>query len=87
MNALKLHPSNQTIMRDLSWLQIQMRNLEGFVETRRQLLVAAPGRKSNWIAFSAANFMNSQYESARNILNDVYKNFVEPEPGLSPSTI
>ncbi|XP_062086216.1 N-terminal acetyltransferase A complex auxiliary subunit NAA15-like [Humulus lupulus] len=37
-NALRINPDNIEILRDLSLLQAQMRDLAGFVETRQQLL-------------------------------------------------
>jgi N-alpha-acetyltransferase 15/16, NatA auxiliary subunit len=43
LNALKHDPSNQNVLRDLGQLQVQLRDYEGYAETRRQLLVAKSG--------------------------------------------
>ena len=55
LNALRLDKENIQILRDLSLLQIQMRDLTGFVETRRQLLTLRPAQRTNWIAFGASS--------------------------------
>ncbi|CAJ1955176.1 unnamed protein product [Sphenostylis stenocarpa] len=48
-NALKIDPDNIEILRDLSLLQAQMRDLTGFVETRQQLLTLKSNHRMNWI--------------------------------------
>ena len=47
-SALKWDPENSQILRDLSLLQIQMRDLTGFVDTRQQLLSLKPTNRNNW---------------------------------------
>lgn len=42
-------------------LQAQMRDLEGFVETRQQLLTLKPNHRMNWIGFAVAQHLNSKY--------------------------
>ncbi|KAG8481929.1 hypothetical protein CXB51_026657 [Gossypium anomalum] len=51
-NALRIDPDNIEILRDLSLLQAQMRDLTGFVETRQQLLTLKPNHRMNWIGFA-----------------------------------
>ena len=52
--ALRLDPDNKQIQRDLALLQIQTRDYEGFKQSRRAMLVAQPGLRSNWTALAIA---------------------------------
>ncbi|GAV89376.1 NARP1 domain-containing protein/TPR_11 domain-containing protein [Cephalotus follicularis] len=67
-NALKIDPDNIEILRDLSLLQAQMRDLSGFVETRRQLLTLKPNLRMNWIGFAVSHHLNSNGSKAVEIL-------------------
>ncbi|KAK3248425.1 N-alpha-acetyltransferase 16, NatA auxiliary subunit [Cymbomonas tetramitiformis] len=67
-NALRLDKDNLQILRDLSLLQIQMRDLSGFAETRQQLLMLKPNNRNNWIAFAIAQHLHSSYDLAGKIL-------------------
>ncbi|KAL3528807.1 hypothetical protein ACH5RR_008129 [Cinchona calisaya] len=67
-NALKIDPDNIEILRDLSLLQAQMRDLDGFVETRQQLLSLKPNHRMNWIGFAVAHHLNSNGSKAIDIL-------------------
>ncbi|WOH05562.1 hypothetical protein DCAR_0624981 [Daucus carota subsp. sativus] len=67
-NALRIDPDNLEILRDLSLLQAQMRDLEGFVETRQQLLTLKPSQRMNWIGFAVAHHLNSNASKAFDIL-------------------
>ena len=37
------------VLRDLALLQVQMRDLPGFLESRQQLLELKPSNKQNWV--------------------------------------
>ncbi|XWS11877.1 hypothetical protein CRYUN_Cryun37aG0038800 [Craigia yunnanensis] len=67
-NALRIDPDNIEILRDLSLLQAQMRDLTGFVETRQQLLHLKPNHRMNWIGFAVAHHLNSNGAKAVEIL-------------------
>ncbi|KAJ8637710.1 hypothetical protein MRB53_011977 [Persea americana] len=67
-NALKIEQNNIEILRDLSLLQAQMRDLDGFVETRRKLLTLKPTVRINWIGFAVAQHLNSNGSNAIEIL-------------------
>ncbi|XP_057459608.1 N-terminal acetyltransferase A complex auxiliary subunit NAA15-like [Actinidia eriantha] len=67
-NALKIDPDNIEILRDLSLLQAQMRDLAGFVETRQQLLTLKPNHRMNWIGFAVSHHLNSNASKAIDIL-------------------
>ncbi|XP_022745272.1 N-terminal acetyltransferase A complex auxiliary subunit NAA15-like isoform X2 [Durio zibethinus] len=67
-NALRIDPDNIEILRDLSLLQAQMRDLTGFVDTRQQLLHLKPNHCMNWIGFAVAHHLNSNGAKAVEIL-------------------
>jgi tetratricopeptide (TPR) repeat protein len=77
-NALKIDPENIQILRDLSLLQAQMRDLTGFVETRRQLLTLKPSHRNNWIGFAVAHHMNADPSMAVKIL-EAYEGTLEED--------
>ena len=59
--ALKLEPGlnggDGQILRDLSHLQIQERDIEGFVESRSALLAARPGQRHNWLPLAVGHHL------------------------------
>lgn len=77
INALKHDKENLQILRDLSLLQIQMRDLSGYVETRRQLLTLK-NQKNNWIALALAYHLVGNYKRAL-VVMDGYESTVEAE--------
>ncbi|KAF9438279.1 N-alpha-acetyltransferase 16, NatA auxiliary subunit [Entomortierella beljakovae] len=50
VNALKFDKENIQILRDLSLLQMQMRSIDGFIDTRHQLLELKPQNRQYWVA-------------------------------------
>ena len=50
-NALKFDSENQQILRDLSLLQIQTRDIKGLQKTRRILLSLGGTNQNNWFGF------------------------------------
>ncbi len=48
----------------LSYVQIQMRDLPGFVDTRQKLLQVKPSNRSHWITLAVAHHANKSYETA-----------------------
>ncbi|CAN6442127.1 unnamed protein product [Victoria cruziana] len=77
-NALRIDPDNIEILRDLSLLQAQMRDLAGFVETRQQLLSLKPNHRMNWIGFAVAHHLNSNPSKAVDIL-EAYEGTLEDD--------
>uniref|UniRef100_A0A182PEH1 N-alpha-acetyltransferase 15, NatA auxiliary subunit n=1 Tax=Anopheles epiroticus TaxID=199890 RepID=A0A182PEH1_9DIPT len=67
-NALKWEKDNIQILRDLSLLQIQMRDLEGYRETRHQLFKLRPSQHASWIGFAMSYHLLGDFETAMNIL-------------------
>ncbi|KAH0624447.1 hypothetical protein JD844_031877 [Phrynosoma platyrhinos] len=72
-NALKLDKDNLQILRDLSLLQIQMRDLEGYRETRYQLLQLRPTQRASWIGYAIAYHLLKDYDMALKLLEEFRK--------------
>jgi len=81
-NALRLDKGNQQILRDMAWLQVQMRDRSGLVETRRQLLTQKPGVKANWLGFSVAAHLDERHRLGVHIL-EAYEKTLTGEPPAS----
>lgn len=73
LNALKYNPSHEQVMRDLSSLQIFLRDYQGFEETRRNLLIHSPAGVQNWVTLAGAQYMNKNYEGALNSMQTLFK--------------
>jgi len=69
--ALRIDPDNLQILRDLSLLQIQMRDLHGFVKTRHTILTLKPNNKIHWLAFALSKNLIGDNEGALNVI-DIY---------------
>jgi hypothetical protein len=61
------------ILRDLSLLQIQIRDLEGYRDTRYQLLQLRPTQRVSWIGYAMAYHLLKDYDIALNILEEFSK--------------
>lgn len=72
-NALKWNQNNIQIWRDLSALQIQMRDMEGYSESRFQLFKLRPTQRASWIGFALSLHLLEEYETATNILEEFRK--------------
>lgn len=57
------------VLRDLALLQIQMRDLPGFLESRQQLLELKPSNKQHWLSFALAHHLNGHHQVAANVLD------------------
>ncbi|KAL1509166.1 hypothetical protein ABEB36_003946 [Hypothenemus hampei] len=68
-NALKWDKDNIQILRDLSLLQIQMRDLEGYRDTRYQLLMLRPTQRASWIGYAVSFHLLEDYKNALSILD------------------
>ncbi|KAH6936355.1 hypothetical protein HPB50_016348 [Hyalomma asiaticum] len=64
---------NIQILRDLSLLQIQMRDLEGYRDTRYQLFMLRPTQRASWIGFSMSYHLLKDYDMALKILEEFRK--------------
>ena len=77
--ALRQDPENVQILRDLSLLQAQMRDLDGFVETRQTLLTLKPTQRINWFSFAVATQLSGKLAQAVGIV-EAYEKTLEGAP-------
>ena len=77
-NALRWDKDNIQILRDLSLLQIQMRDLDGYKETRHQLFQLRPTQRASWIGFAMSYHLLEDYEMALKILEEFRKTQKKP---------
>lgn len=64
---------NLQILRDLSLLQIQIRDLEGYRDTRYTLLQLRPAQRVSWIGYAMSYHLLKDYDIALNILEEFSK--------------
>ncbi|CAG7920613.1 unnamed protein product [Penicillium olsonii] len=66
--ALRLEPESQPIQRDLALLQMQMRDYQGYIQSRSSMLQARPGIRSNWTALAIAHHLAGDLAEAEKVL-------------------
>ncbi|RKF54157.1 N-alpha-acetyltransferase 15, NatA auxiliary subunit [Golovinomyces cichoracearum] len=76
--ALKLEPESQQIQRDLAWLQIQMRDYQGYVVSRTAMLQSRPGFRVNWTALAIAHQLNGDIAEAERVLTSYEETLRNP---------
>jgi len=76
--ALRHDSDNVQILRDLSLLQVQMRDLEGFVQTRRHLLQLKATNRNNWFTFAVATHLTGRVDGALGIV-EAYEGTLDPK--------
>lgn len=77
-------------LRGLDWLsralgshvQIHVRDISGFVDTREQMLHEKPNSRANWIALAMGHFLAREYEPALKVLTSYMQTLDEtPKEG------
>lgn len=76
-NALKQEGDNHRIQRDMAQLQIQIRDLKGFNESRRLLLVEKPNQQVNWVAYAISSHLIGEHARAIEIIDSYIKNIAD----------
>ncbi|KAL2133128.1 hypothetical protein VTI74DRAFT_2860 [Chaetomium olivicolor] len=71
--ALKLEPDSHQIQRDLAVLQVQMRDYQGYIQSRLLMLKARPQLRQNWTALAIAYHLEGNLQQAENILSTYEK--------------
>ncbi|KAF6019761.1 NAA15 [Bugula neritina] len=66
-------------MRDLSLLQIQMRDYDGYRETRQRLLELRPGQRASWIGYAISWHLLKDYEMALAVIEE-FRKTLNPKP-------
>jgi tetratricopeptide (TPR) repeat protein len=67
--ALKLEPGANQIQRDLALLQMQMRDYQGYIQSRRAILTARSGLRQNWTALAIAQHLAGDLIDAERTLS------------------
>ncbi|VDP89166.1 unnamed protein product [Echinostoma caproni] len=73
LQALRLDPDNLQVLRDLSVLQMQLRNYEGCKDTRYKLLMLRPSQRASWIGYALIHHLLENYDTALTVLNEFRK--------------
>ncbi|KAH8652797.1 NMDA receptor-regulated protein 1-domain-containing protein [Tricladium varicosporioides] len=76
--ALRLEPESQQIQRDLALLQVQMRDYQGYLVSRRAMLTARSGFRQNWTALAVAHHLNGELAEAEGVLTTYEETLKNP---------
>ncbi|KAI0380641.1 N-terminal acetyltransferase A, auxiliary subunit [Hypomontagnella monticulosa] len=66
--ALRIEPESPQIQRDLAYLQIQMRDYQGYIQSRTAMLQARPQLRQNWTALAIAHHLAGNLSQAEKVL-------------------
>ena len=77
--ALKLEPDSPQILRDLSLLQVQLRDYQGYIESRRTMLQKRQVVRQNWTALAVAHHLAGEMKAAENVLS-LYEGTLKQAP-------
>ncbi|KAL3464710.1 NMDA receptor-regulated protein 1-domain-containing protein [Aspergillus heterothallicus] len=80
--ALRIEPESQPIQRDLALLQMQMRDYQGYIQSRTTMLQARPAFRQNWTALAIAHHLSGDLEEAEKVLT-TYEETLKTPPPLS----
>ena len=80
--ALKLEPESQQIQKDLALLQMQMRDYQGYIQSRRIILQQRTSWRQNWTALAIAQHLAGDLVDAERTLTT----FEETLKGVPPRT-
>ena len=78
--ALRIEPSSLNILRDLALLQCQIRDYEGYIESRRKMMQERPQLRQNWTALAVAYHLSGNYSEAENILKTYEETLKQTPP-------
>ncbi|KAI0020512.1 NMDA receptor-regulated protein 1-domain-containing protein [Xylariomycetidae sp. FL0641] len=77
--ALRLEPESHQIQRDLAFLQIQMRDYQGYIQSRTAMLKARPQLRQNWTALAIAHHLSGDLTQAEKVLT-TYEDSLKTPP-------
>lgn len=77
--ALKLDPNSAQIQRDLAVLQIQMRDYQGYIQSRTAMLQARSQARQSWTALAIAHHLAGNLTEAENVLT-TYEGTLKTKP-------
>ncbi|KAF2995813.1 hypothetical protein E8E13_001290 [Curvularia kusanoi] len=78
--ALRIEPSSLNILRDLALLQCQIRDYDGYIESRRKMMQERPQLRQNWTALAVAYHLAGNLTEAENILKTYEETLKQPPP-------
>jgi len=85
--ALKIDEGNLQILRDLSYMQMQTRQIDEFVTTRNEILKQRPSNRVNWMSIVAAQHYAGNHEKALETFAKYEKSVPDPSSqGEDPKT-
>ena len=67
LNALKWDPENLNLFRDLSNIQMQIRDVKGLVETASKMLSLRSSNRNNWMLLAVAHHMDKNHATAADV--------------------
>lgn len=74
-SALKIDKDSFQILRDLALLQLQCRQLEGAIETRRKIILTRPSSPFNWMSMVVTYHLSGNLKQALGIFNIYWELF------------
>ncbi|KAI0126149.1 tetratricopeptide [Xylariales sp. AK1849] len=77
-SALKLEPDSVQIQRDLAFLQIQMRDYQGYIQSRTAMLQARSQLRQNWTALAVAHHLAGDLSQAEKVLTTYEESLKSP---------
>ncbi|KAI0439529.1 tetratricopeptide [Xylaria telfairii] len=77
--ALKLEPGSPQIQRDLAFLQVQMRDYQGYIQSRTAMLQAKSQLRQNWTALAVAHHLAGDLVQAERVLT-TYEESIKAPP-------
>lgn len=78
--ALRIEPDSQNILRDLAHLQCQIRDYEGYIDSRRKMMNARPQLRQNWTGLAIAYHLSGNYKEAEHILKTYEETLKQAPP-------
>ena len=78
--ALRIEPDSQPIQRDLALLQMQMRDYQGYIQSRSAMLQARPAFRQNWTALAIAHHLAGDLDEAAKVLTTYEDTLKTPPP-------
>ncbi|KAF2496045.1 N-alpha-acetyltransferas-like protein 15 [Lophium mytilinum] len=66
--ALKIEPDSNNILRDLALLQVQMRDYQGYIQSRTLMLKTRSQQRQNWTGLAVAYHLAGDLKEAEKIL-------------------
>jgi tetratricopeptide (TPR) repeat protein len=80
--ALRIEPNSLNILRDLALLQCQIRDYEGYIESRKKMMQERPQLRQNWTALAIAHHLAGNFAEAENVLK-TYEETLKQTPSKS----